>query len=635
MTRYGAETDAKAPVVMSYNGYNYSHYFNSTSQNNDRQASHPSQPSSSLNLNQSNPSYHQQQTDTRGYTASQPRQWNEPQNSSVQASSNQWYSGGSTTSAGRYQGSTTATLASAAQSQYVGGTGRPGSSQLDTSALGSLAYASGLESSGADSQGLQTNGRNSSDYSSTSRRIQTPPVRLVSPMHGSTTTALGNGNNHVRAGSTGSAQSQFVPSYRHAQQHLPTVHSHAQSVNADYNSYQPHAGGSDPNLDTQSNRGRYTNSLLNAGAKPSGFEAHGAELRTQQARLSVPEHPINSPRQSQHGYSSAPLEHQRWQTSSGYDRQMSNVQANNIQSSHHNPETTARSARLSAGRHLHLDPANANTEYKLNGAPGRVSQTDGTGQSWSSAHGQSSWDSSGTQDAQAQIERVRQHQLSRGEELRDSQLHSPQKSMHQDVQHSSMPAPSAAPITVDPSRVFNPYHQEYQRRKALADAEEARKDNQSSLSLQDIRSEQRHALTQANPQVRSSKANSGGRTATPVTSRPDTIGGNVAAHDDTDAQSAAGGLESSEKKQMESEMKLMLEKMREYKAKDPSLFLQIWEQVKKVCLTSTIGPSYDEMGATTKTNLHFMTAGHTRVLLILAHFSGHGTQDAIFIDSRE
>jgi hypothetical protein len=35
---------------------------------------------------------------------------------------------------------------------------------------------------------------------------------------------------------------------------------------------------------------------------------------------------------------------------------------------------------------------------------------------------------------------------------------------------------------------------------------------------------------------------------------------------------------------MEAEMKLMLEKMREYKAKDPSLFSQIWDQVKKVCV---------------------------------------------------
>ena len=37
----------------------------------------------------------------------------------------------------------------------------------------------------------------------------------------------------------------------------------------------------------------------------------------------------------------------------------------------------------------------------------------------------------------------------------------------------------------------------------------------------------------------------------------------------------------SKKEQMELEMKQMIEKMRDYKAKDPSLFSQIWEQVKK------------------------------------------------------
>ena len=84
-----------------------------------------------------------------------------------------------------------------------------------------------------------------------------------------------------------------------------------------------------------------------------------------------------------------------------------------------------------------------------------------------------------------------------------------------------------------------------------------------------------------------------GRTVTPVTAHPDTGGGNIVVSGETDAQGANSGLEFSEKEQMEAEMKLMLEKMREYKAKDPSLFLQIWEQVKKVCAFSTTSVSYD------------------------------------------
>lgn len=46
--------------------------------------------------------------------------------------------------------------------------------------------------------------------------------------------------------------------------------------------------------------------------------------------------------------------------------------------------------------------------------------------------------------------------------------------------------------------------------------------------------------------------------------------------------------DSATKNQMESEMKQMIEKMRDYKAKDPTLFSQIWEQVKKVRIKMNI-----------------------------------------------
>jgi len=565
---------------MSYNGYNYSHYFNSASQNTDRQGSHPGQSSNSINLNHSTSSYHQQQTDTRGYNASQPRQWSDQPNSSVQASPNQWYNGGNVTSGGGYQGSITATSASAPQSQYIGAAGRSGGSHLDTSALGSLAYASGLESSGVDGS-LQTNPRTTSDYNTTSRRIQTPPARLVSPMHPSTTTALANSNNHVRSGSTGSSRSHFVPSYRHAQQHLPTGHGHPQLINTKQHSYQPRAGGLSPDPDAQSRYGSYTSTYPNTGANPSGYQLHNSELPTQQVRSSVPERRTSSPRHSQQVRSSAPLENHRWQTASGYGTQMPSAQANNIQRSQHSPETTARSVRSAAGKHPQLDPAHANMETASTAVPPHVGQTNGTGQFWSNAHRPSSWESSRTQDTPAQIEPVRQHQLSHSQELRDSQPQPSQESIHHDLEHASMPAPSAAPITVDPSRVFNPYHQDYQRRKALADAEEARKDSRSSLSVHDRTSEQSQASTRADPQVGSLVSNPDGGT---VTGRPDTGRGNGAAPGKTAVKDSNSGLESSEKEQMEAEMKLMLEKMREYKAKDPSLFSQIWDQVKKVCV---------------------------------------------------
>jgi hypothetical protein len=576
----------KAPNIMSYNGYNYTQYFNSGSQNTDRQGSHPSQSQNSMNLNHSIPSYRQQQTDTRGYNASQPRQWNDQPNSSVQPSSNQWYNSGNVTSGGEYQGSTTTTSAYGPQSQYIGAAGRSGGSHLDTSALGSLAYASGLESSGVDGP-LQTNGRTYSDYNATSRRVQTPPARLVSPMHGSTTTALANSNNHVRSGSTGSTQSQFVPSYRHAQQHLPTGHGHAQVVNTDHNPYRPGVGVSSLDPGAKSRQGSSTSTYSNAGANSSGYKGHKSELPTQQARSLVPERRTSSPRHSQQVHSSAPLENHRWQTSSGNVLEMSNAQANNVQHSHHSPEISARSVRSAASTHPQLDLAHARLEATSNAVPQHVSQTNGSGQSWSDARRPSGWERSNLQEALGQTERVRQHQLSQVQELHDPKLHPHQRLIHHSLQDVSMPAPStapsAAPITVDPSRVFNPYHQEYQRQKALTDAEGARKDNRSSLSLHDSTPVQSQASTRADPQIRSSISNVVVRTATPTSGSPDIRGGNVANPSETAAKGANSGLESSEKQQMEAEMKLMLEKMRDYKAKDPSLFLHIWDQVKKVC----------------------------------------------------
>lgn len=600
MTLYYSETGIKTLTpTMSYNGYNYSHYFNSASQNNDRQGSYPSQSSNTVHPNHatsSSLSYRQQQTDIRGYTASQPQQWNAQRNSSDQAATNHWYNGGNGTSTGSYQDSTSATSGSGAQGQYMGVARRTGGSHLDTSALGSLAYASGLESSGVDSQPLQTTSRNNSDYNTASRRIQTPPARLVSPMHGSTTTALPNGNNHVRSGSTSSAQPQFAPSYRHAQQQLRTGPGHPQSVNTNHNPYQPLLGGLSADADAQSHHGRYTSSRLSSGTNASGNEARNSELHTQQARSLVTERRTSSPQQSQQAHSNNPLENHMWQTSSAYGTQISNAQANNVPRSHHSPESTARSVGSSAGKHLHLDAAPTNAEPTSGTAPQRLSQTNGPGQSWSNTRRPSNWGSSGMQDAPAQTERVRQHHLSQDQELRDSKSHSPQKSAHHDLQHPSMLAPSTAPITVDPSRVFNPYHQEYQRRKALADAEDARKDTRSSFPVHDERSEQPQVSTRADPQVGAPISSTGGRTTTPVMGRPSITSGHIAAPGETDAKVANSGLDSSDKEQMESEMKLMLEKMREYKAKDPSLFLQIWEQVKKVCVSSTTPVSYDGAG---------------------------------------
>ena len=117
---------------------------------------------------------------------------------------------------------------------------------------------------------------------------------------------------------------------------------------------------------------------------------------------------------------------------------------------------------------------------------------------------------------------------------------------------ASKPATPVEPqyTTVDPSQVFN--HVEYSRRQAAAAAEVA-----ATKKAAEEADAARKAATQKN--------------LLQVNGNPVVV--------------SAPGTEpdSATKDQMELEMKQMIEKMRDYKAKDPSLFTQIWEQVKKVC----------------------------------------------------
>lgn len=103
--------------------------------------------------------------------------------------------------------------------------------------------------------------------------------------------------------------------------------------------------------------------------------------------------------------------------------------------------------------------------------------------------------------------------------------------------------------TVDPSQVFN--HAEYSRRQAAAAAE--------------VAATKKAAEEAEAARIAATRTNSPRVNGTPVV-----------------ASAPSMEPDSARKDQMELEMKQMIEKMRDYKAKDPSLFTQIWEQVKKV-----------------------------------------------------
>jgi len=113
-------------------------------------------------------------------------------------------------------------------------------------------------------------------------------------------------------------------------------------------------------------------------------------------------------------------------------------------------------------------------------------------------------------------------------------------------QSSAQTSVEQHPATVDPSQVFN--LQEYQRRKAEAEAEGARKAGEQ-------RKTQRQSSTAAA----------------------------ISANNQSGSQAKQPSAEPGSKEQIEAEIKAMIEKMREYKAKDPALFSEVWEQFKKVC----------------------------------------------------
>ncbi len=129
---------------------------------------------------------------------------------------------------------------------------------------------------------------------------------------------------------------------------------------------------------------------------------------------------------------------------------------------------------------------------------------------------------------------------------------------------TSTPVRNQFPTTVDPSQVFN--HYEYSRRQAAAAEAESSRNKamegaQVATPMKDIAtSHTQSGSSQEIPQNGTASSNKG--------------------------QSSNVDPDTAKKIQMELEMKQMIEKMRDYKSKDPSLFTQIWEQVKKVNISN-------------------------------------------------
>lgn len=125
----------------------------------------------------------------------------------------------------------------------------------------------------------------------------------------------------------------------------------------------------------------------------------------------------------------------------------------------------------------------------------------------------------------------------------------------QEPQTSAIMATEPMPAFIDPTQVFNPYHKEHERRRReVAEAEVRRK-------------QQEAATAKAQEEQKRKEAKAVEDTKAPLNE----------ATDDNAAPKATSPVEDA----MALEMKLMMEKMKEFRTRDPSLFQKLWEDVRK------------------------------------------------------
>jgi hypothetical protein len=145
-----------------------------------------------------------------------------------------------------------------------------------------------------------------------------------------------------------------------------------------------------------------------------------------------------------------------------------------------------------------------------------------------------------------------------------------------------MPASTvdSMPTYIDPTQVFNPYHKEHERRRReAAEAEvqrKAREEAEAKAAEEQKKKDEEAAKAAPKKTVTKKKAKSSAKAA------------------------AAAAPPPSEEDTMASEMKLMMEKMKEFRSKDPSLFQKLWDDMRKGGGTaSTSAPAKSTSPATT------------------------------------
>jgi hypothetical protein len=135
---------------------------------------------------------------------------------------------------------------------------------------------------------------------------------------------------------------------------------------------------------------------------------------------------------------------------------------------------------------------------------------------------------------------------------------------------------TAMPGFIDPTQVFNPYHKEHERQKR----EEADRAKRASTEASDSHKAVQAKESNTRPVTKAITA------ATSVSKQQASKAANNAKSAEPQSGSTVTERKDSGDTDMAAEMKAMIERMREWKTKDPSLFQKLWDDMKKGPATS-------------------------------------------------
>ncbi|KAK5319174.1 hypothetical protein LTR93_007869 [Exophiala xenobiotica] len=159
------------------------------------------------------------------------------------------------------------------------------------------------------------------------------------------------------------------------------------------------------------------------------------------------------------------------------------------------------------------------------------------------------------------------------------------------------------PSYIDPAQVFNPYAREHERRRKEAEAEAKRKAEEEVAAAR--RREEEAAATKRREEEEDAARKKQGEAAVATTAKASKKRSRTKASKPPQAQGGAekpsalpeANTEPTEK-DMAAELKAMMDKMKEFRTQDPSLFQKLWDDMRKV--TVPVQPPSPAMAQATR-----------------------------------